>query len=763
MVRSVLSWNSFNAGELSALMEGRTDQDKYTSGCRTLQNFIPTVQGPAVRRGGTRYVGTVKDQTARTWLHKFEYSAVQSYILELGNTYMRFWTNRGQLLNGGVPYEIATPWTTANLASVEGTKALRTAQQADVMWACDVGGTQPPQKLQRLGATNWTLTPVPFTYGPFKDVDPATAVRVSASAATGNIQLYSSAAMFTAADVGTSFYMEVVDPGALPTWEPGKTATAPTIWRYQGNVYRLLSSGTTGANPPVHTRGTATDGTSAGVGGQGTTGVSWTYIHSGFGFVTITGYTSSTQVSATVLAPSYGNPAELPGQIVNAGSVGATASGSASNATTRWAHALFNSTDGWPNSITMFRNRLCYGRGARIVCSQVGDYDNFALQDGASATAATAINVQLGIPGVDSIRWLAASDSLLLGASRREASIAEQSPQAVFSASNLKATPETTYGSRLVAPVHVGEASLFVQKAGKKVRELKYNFYTNKHVADDLTVLAEHILRQQVVDMDFDAEPDMMLWTVQVDGSLKSLTYNRERQVVGWASHVIGGAGVAVEAVSVISAPDTTRDDPWFIVKRTINGSTKRYVEYMEDPRLVQTDVTNGFYVDAGLTYSGAPTASLSGFGHLEGQTVSVFADGAPQADSVVTGGVVALHQTASKVQCGLPFQSYLIPERPDGGAEGGAGQTRRRSVAELWLRLTDTIGGSCGPDINTLDSIPYLPDNYVVGTALPLFSGDKQMAFQGRSDTDGWVCVAQTQPCPLTVVALYPRIDTND
>jgi len=770
MVREVLSWNSFNAGELSKLMDGRVDQEKYTSGCRKLLNFIPTVQGPAVRRGGTRYLGKVKDQTARTWLHKFEYNATQSYVLELGNNYMRFWANRGQLLSGGTPFELATPWATADLVTVENTKAFRSVQQADVMWALHVNGTVPPQKLQRFGATNWTLTPVPFTYGPFKDVDPSNkTVLVSASATTGNISLYSSAPVFTAADVGTSFYMEVNDPASVPTWAPGVAVTVGTVWRYQGNVYRAVSisggpssGGYTGPSPPVHTRGQASDGSATAAPGGYNTGAVWQYIHSGYGFVTITALISSTQVSATVLPPSYGNLAELPSQLVSAGGVGTTASGAASNATTRWAHALFNSTDGWPTALAMFRNRLCYARGARVVCSQVGDYDNFALQDGPSVTAITAINVQIGLDKIDNIRWLSAASDLLLGASRCEASISEQSLQMVFSASNLKVTPQTEYGSRLLAPLHVGEGTLYIQRAGKKLREMKYRFDINKYGAEDLTVLADHMLRHQAVDMDFAAEPDMLLWMALADGSLKALTYNRERGVVGWAQHTLGGNGL-VEAVSVIAAPDATRDDPWFIVNRTINGAVTRYIEYAEDPRLVQNDVTDGFYVDAGLTYSGAPVSSVSGFSHLEGQTVSVFADGAPQADAVVTGGVVALQQPASKVQCGLGFSSILIPMRPDAGAQGGAGQSRKRSLGEMAVRFTDTLGGSAGPNEAQLDVIPYLPSDYVVGTTLPMFSGDKFVTPEAVTDTDGFVCVAQTQPLPMTLIAIYPRMDTND
>ena len=131
MTRYVPIWLAFNAGELSANMDGRTDQDKYRAGCKTMLNAIPCVQGPARRRGGTRYLGNTKNN-GRAWLHKFEYSARQSYALEFGAGYVRFWVSRGQLLNSlNTPYEIVSPITLDMLEAPDKSCAIRSAQMND--------------------------------------------------------------------------------------------------------------------------------------------------------------------------------------------------------------------------------------------------------------------------------------------------------------------------------------------------------------------------------------------------------------------------------------------------------------------------------------------------------------------------------------------------------------------------------------------------------------------------------------------------------
>jgi len=119
----------FTAGELSPALEGRIDAAKYGSGCLAIENFIPLVQGPARRRSGTRFVRATKNQGDRIWLSRFIFSVTQSFVLEWGDHYLRFYTNHGIVLSGGVPYEIATPYSVAELTDTDGLFALDFTQK----------------------------------------------------------------------------------------------------------------------------------------------------------------------------------------------------------------------------------------------------------------------------------------------------------------------------------------------------------------------------------------------------------------------------------------------------------------------------------------------------------------------------------------------------------------------------------------------------------------------------------------------------------
>ena len=169
MVRAAPLQTAFNGGEVGRLLESRVDQEKYYSSCSLLENYIPTVQGPVKRRAGTRHAGSVKDSANRTWLVRFEFSIEQAYILEFGHLYLRFWLNHGQLLSGGMPYEIATPYAAADLTDAQGQFTMRFVQSADVLYIA-VPGYQP-RKLTRLGATNWTLSALDLNGGPFADLN----------------------------------------------------------------------------------------------------------------------------------------------------------------------------------------------------------------------------------------------------------------------------------------------------------------------------------------------------------------------------------------------------------------------------------------------------------------------------------------------------------------------------------------------------------------------------------------------------------------
>ena len=201
--------SAFNAGELSPLVEGRVDVAKYQNGTRVCENFIPSVQGPAVRRPGTRYVAEVKASAKRTWLYRFEFNVTQSFILEFGDQHIRFYTNHGQVQSGGAPYEIVSPYTEADLTDTDGTFTLDMVQTGDVIYIAHP--SYPLKKLSRLGNTNWTIANVDFVNGPFKDQNTNKSVTVYASAITGSVTLTASSSLFNAAHVGALFYIEPKD------------------------------------------------------------------------------------------------------------------------------------------------------------------------------------------------------------------------------------------------------------------------------------------------------------------------------------------------------------------------------------------------------------------------------------------------------------------------------------------------------------------------------------------------------------------------
>lgn len=192
--------NNFTAGEISPRLLGREDVARYGAGAAILENFRTMPHGGVTRRPGWQYVAETKSSNVAR-LFEFEQSVDAAYVIEATNLFFRFYRNSGQILSLGVPYEIATPYLTADLFE------LQMAQTADVMYIAN--RNYWPRKLTRTGDTSWTLTSVSFTDGPYLPNN-ATSITMTPSAATGAITITASSAYFvsTMAPVGT-------EPGAL--------------------------------------------------------------------------------------------------------------------------------------------------------------------------------------------------------------------------------------------------------------------------------------------------------------------------------------------------------------------------------------------------------------------------------------------------------------------------------------------------------------------------------------------------------------------
>lgn len=313
--------NSFNGGELSPSLWSRTDIARYMTSLKTCRNFKPLVYGGAQNRAGTRFVGETQDPNARVRLLPFSFNTAQAYVLEFGNLYMRvikdghyvsnaptpievghayavgdvvtrggqayrcivahvsgpvfdtdyaagYWTGATFDENFNVIYEVLTPYATADLP------LLKWAQSADVMTI--VHPSHPPMNLSRTAHDAWTIAPFDYLNGPFLDINADKTVTVYASNPEGVTTLYASAAIFPDANIGQMFYIE--QSGNSQPWEPGKAGIIIGVKRYSdGKHYEALTAGTTGTSKPIVDSGDWNDG-----------GVTWKYLHSGFGIVRIT-------------------------------------------------------------------------------------------------------------------------------------------------------------------------------------------------------------------------------------------------------------------------------------------------------------------------------------------------------------------------------------------------------------------------------------------------------------------------------------------
>tara|TARA_Y100000015_G_C2395298_1_gene92440 strand:- start:1489 stop:3492 length:2004 start_codon:yes stop_codon:yes gene_type:complete len=423
-------------------------------------------------------------------------------------------------------------------------------------------------------------------------------------------------------------------------------------------------------------------------------------------------------------------------------------------------------TDNYPSVVTFFEQRLVFAatnnNPQTLWFSKSADYLNFTT----GTNADDALIYTIASNQVNNIRYLSATRVLTIGTSGGE--------YVLTTTNDGPITPTTTqirkysnYGSANTEPVQVADVTLFLQRGNRKVREFKYigEVNTAGYQAPDLTVLAEHITEGGLESFAYQQEPENIVWAIRSDGALIGLTYRREEQVVAWHKHTIGGtfSGGSAVVESIATLPtDTGNDELYMIVKRTINSVTRRYVERMKDFDF-GSNTTSAFFVDSGLSYSGSAVSSFSTLYHLEGETVSVLANGASHANKTVSSSSIALDFSATSAAIGYGYTSNMQTLRIESGSSDGTSQGKPKRIHGITVRLFETVGVEVGNDSSETDRIFFRDSSMDMDTAVPLFSGDKDVEFPGGFDDDDRIYLQQTQPLPLTVLALYPRMNTFD
>jgi len=855
MARVAAQLTNFTAGELSPRLDGRTDLTKYAAGCSNLENLVIYPHGAAARRPGTTHVAEVADSSKKTRLIPFEFSTTQTYILEFSNLKIRFFKDNGAILEGD---KTITGITQANPAVV--TSSSHGYSNGDEIKITSVVGMTEVNNKRFLVAGVTTNT-FQLTDKDGDNIN-SSAYTAYSSAGTAN-RVYTITSPYLEAELFDIKFAQSADVMYIthPNHEVEKLSrTGHTSWTLADVDF------TNGPFIDVNTTATTLTPASSGVGtgvnitASATTGINddqgWLatdvgrQIHFNGGYAVITARTNSTVAVATI-----------------------TTAFTNTNAITAWYLGAFSDTTGHPSCVTFFEQRLVFAatlsNPQTVYFSKSGDYENMDANIGGTVADDDAIIYTIASNQVNAIRFMSATRTLIIGTAGGEFAVSGGGDDSSVTPTNILIKKQTNNGGANVDAVAVGNATLFLQRAKRKIRELAYNFDVDGYSSPDLTILAEHVTSGGITQMAFQGEPLSILWCVRGDGELAALTYQREQEVVAWHRHIFGGKfGAATITVSdyaniatgtrllltksdgttvtftsttgtagtdefktetnnnttadniytainahadftvsnpaaavvtvtetspsstgfltIKSVDDTTRltttdqgkavcesvaviptDDSeyqvWVIVKRTVNGSTRRYVEYLNIFDFDETDNTSFNFLDSALSYSGTAATTFTGLDHLEGQTVAILADGATHPDKPVSSGSVVLDRSATNVKMGLAYHSILKTMRIDAGSQDGTSQGKTKRIYEITARLYQSVGVEIGPDLSNMERIPFRTSANPMDEGIPVFTGDKEVEFRGNYDTDGYILVRQTQPLPFTILSLYPRLQTND
>ena len=624
---------SFTGGEFSPSLHSRTDLQKYSSGLRRCRNMIIHPTGGISNRQGTIYVATTKLST-NVRLITFEYSITQVYVIEIGYQYMRFYKNGLQIQASGLatwsigttyargtmvvrsgtnyiclqnnvgyaPESYPAYWTAQNIYEIGTNYAdseifqLKFVQSGDTLFI--VHKDHPPYKLERYGDSDWRLSLFDFTEGPFRLMNTST-ITMALSATSGTSKtLTASSAYFTANHVGALFKIEQEVQGGYAHSE--FTTTGDSSEAACFGTWRLVTGGTwtgdfllqksidekvtwtdirkfygkddknydiTGdveEDDPYYMRVKCTALTS------GTLRVTLTtdsFVQTAV--AKVTAYTSSTAVTVDILKKAeYTSPF------------------------TTWAEGAWSAERGYPSCVTFYQDRLAFActktDPQTVWFSETGNYTSFARHEPLEDTDGISIN--LSSRKMNAIRNLVGISNLIGLTANSEWVIGSDEP---LTPTTVTAKVQSYRGcADSVEPIVIGNRIIYIQRTESNVRDLGYDFNNNGFTGDNINIFSNHLIRgYDIVDMDYQEEPDSLIWLVRDDGILLSVTYMREQEVLAWSWHDTQGY-----FKSVTTVPTSSSSEVWFVVQR--GGSN--FIERMPE-RSQSTEPCNHVFLDSAV------------------------------------------------------------------------------------------------------------------------------------------------------------------
>ncbi|NUU41377.1 hypothetical protein [Tardiphaga robiniae] len=740
--RGLIDRISFAGGEFGEKLFGRADTAKYQIAFEKQENFVTLVEGVVTRAPGTRFVLEVKDSLQRGRLLPFRVASNDYYTLVVNGGVTRLVREGGFVQNPNTSiFEFNVPWVEADMAS------LRSAPAGNQLY---VTSLKQPQRLTRNDHTNWAVDVYSPDNGPVDAQNLDVARTIQTSASTGNITLTGMGSPFNTGMVGGVIRIDDRDLSLTPQWSALEATVALSAQRrWNGNVYQAMQSGKdSGPNAPVHTEGDVTAGNNY---------QTWRYLHSGYGYVRITAVSNTNSATGTVIG-------RMPDSLMGAGSF-------------RWYPPAWTSTAGWPEVVAFVKSRLGFFRGDKGWLSAVDDPSDHDL---GLADDDDAIAIRLRAPDASlvEIKWALPSGALILGTADGEWVLRGPNVFDPLTPKTIDAFPETSEGSEPHVPVRVDGGAMFIGRTGKRMHYGKYDRQKQLLETQELSVTARSIFGRGVAEMAWQRDPHRVLWMAMDDGTLASATFMPEQEIIAFARHP--RVNCFVENVAAIPGVASGVDEVYFIIRRTIGGVTKRYVEQLADyfePQNPDAPTAQGaWFVDCGLRVTGTNITQITQLGHLEGQEVAVFADGAMQSRKTVASGTIQLDRPSNDITVGLPVRGYLrdLPRNLQGTT------AKQKRVAEVDVHLLHTGGGK----IRAYDPEETLPDDATAAQinadaqswedlvetgandyddAPPLISGQFRMNIEGNVRDEAQIELVCDDAMPLTLLGMSPVIEVEE
>lgn len=586
---------SFTGGEWAPSLYVRADLEKYSSAVKLMRNAYCHAHGGVSNRPGTYVVGEVKDSSKVTRMVSFQFSTVQAYGLEFGDLYMRVYKDGGRVLESN---QNVVSITQAN----PGVVGVTSHGYSNGEWisASDIGGmTELNGKLFKVAGVTTHTFQLQDTDGNNVDTSAYTAFTSGGTVA----RVYTLTTPYAEADLGLLKFVQSADvlkvthPSYAPyditrtghaAWTATAITFAPSI-SAPASFARSAGAGTgsTYAATAVKENGEESLVSSDATGGAGDT-FTWTAV-SGAEYYNFYQKKNGVYGWLGTAGLNGGSPSFIVPSGVDADMDEAPPT----------AKTPFTGAGNYPGVSTFFQGRWVPARTNNLPQTfwgtVTGSYKNMNIRSPIHDD--DAYNFQIDSRQVNEIRWMVPLDVLIIGTSGSEWRAAPGQNGTSITPSSVDLKQQSEWGVSHIQPLVIGNTILFIDGSEKQVRDLLYSLEVDGYSGNDLSILAVHLFEQYTLEQwAYQRGTDPIVWAVRSDGTLLGMTYHREHKVWGWHRH--DTEGTFEDVISV--RKDNGRSDVYFIVKRTINGVTRRFVELLADRYFA--DIRDAFFVDCGLS-----------------------------------------------------------------------------------------------------------------------------------------------------------------